>query len=188
MWGDLLCPGEHVTCLGYPGEIGNKTVPEQDLSASLPCQTLQVDIAHHTGCSAGKLSSDECRKILATKEDYQQYVQDCNKTGEKALPASAFLLPHDVAYRRKLTVDDQTDGVFYSDVLNASPGVVVAATEQLVQYRCSTLPQMSGGPCKCHSIVVRRCFVLKDPTQPAIECLVWCSEALQGTAAFRCDA
>lgn len=64
-----------MTCLGYPGEIGNKTVPEQDLSASLPRQTLQVDIDHDTVCSAGKLNIEECVKVLATEEDYQQYVQ-----------------------------------------------------------------------------------------------------------------
>ena len=45
-------------------------------------------------------------------------------------------------------MDDPTDGVYTSDVLNASPGEVVASDGNVVQYKCTTLPQMSGCPCK----------------------------------------
>lgn len=81
--------------------------------------------------------------------------EDCILKGEKPLPAlaAAFLLDQDVAYQRKVSVNDQTDGIFTSDVLNASPGEVVAASDHLVQYRCSILPQMSSGPWKSYSII-----------------------------------
>lgn len=97
---------------------------------------------------AGVLRTDESRRILATTKDYSEYLKECSAKGEPPLPVSAFLLDANIADQRKKMLDNPTDGVFVSNVLNASPGEVVAATEQLVQYRCSTLPQMSGGPCK----------------------------------------
>ena len=98
--------------------------------------------------STGNLSTDKSQRILATEQDYTDYVEECSSSGQQPLPTSAFLLESSVADKRKKMLDDPTDGVFVSNVLNASPGEVVAATEHLVQYKCSTLPQMSGGPCK----------------------------------------
>lgn len=98
--------------------------------------------------SAGTLSTDDAQRILATQQDYDDYVEDCNSSGQSPFPVSSFMLDPSVADQRKKMLDDPTDGVFVSSVLNASPGEVVAATEHLVQYKCSTLPQMSGGPCK----------------------------------------
>ncbi len=91
---------------------------------------------------------NESQRILATKRDYAEYVEACTLQGAEAKPASSFLLDANVAIQRRHMLDDPTDGVFVSNVLSASPGEVVAANEHLVQYRCSTLPQMSGGPCK----------------------------------------
>ncbi len=98
--------------------------------------------------SAGILSTDESHRILATKRDYNDYVEECSSSGQSPLPVSAFLLNPNIADQRKKMLDDPIDGVFVSNVLNASPGEVVAATEHLVQYKCSTFPQMSGGPCE----------------------------------------
>ena len=59
-------------------------------------------------------------------------------------------------------MDDPTDGVYVSDVLNASPGEMLAADDNVVQYKCTTLPQMSGCPCKvlfaslCHPYFSKR--------------------------------
>ena len=103
---------------------------------------------HGTALIAGILSTDESRRILATAEDYNEYLEECGATGKHPLPVAAFLLDTNIADQGKKMLDDPTDDFFVSNVLNASPGEVVAATEQLVQYRCSTLPQMSGGPCK----------------------------------------
>lgn len=114
----------------------------------IPCGDLLGEGSYVTCLGyPGRLSIDECRRTLATEQDYDNYLQDCDLKGEKPVPASAFLLDQNVAYQRKVSVDDQSDGVFFSDVLNAAPGEVVAASDHLVQYRCSTLPQMSGGPC-----------------------------------------
>lgn len=46
-----------------------------------------------------------------------------------------------------------TDGVYTSDVLNASAGEVVASDGNVVQYKCTTLPQMSGCPCKLPFVI-----------------------------------
>ncbi len=96
----------------------------------------------------GDLSMDQCQHHFATEQDYDQYVEAQQAKGEEALPAHDFMLPPAVAFQRKQLLDDSSQGAYTSNVLNASPGEVIAANDQLVQYKCSTLPQMSGAPCK----------------------------------------
>ena len=90
----------------------------------------------------------QCQRHFATEQDYEQYLEAQQAMGEEVLPALDFELTPAVAFQRKRLLDDSSQGAYASNVLNASPGEVIAANDQLVQYKCSTLPQMSGAPCK----------------------------------------
>ncbi len=83
--------------------------------------------------------------MLAIEQDYAEYLDKWHSHAEEPFPASDYLLDTQTALHR---LDDSRNVVFVSNVLNASPGKVVAAIEHLVQYKCSTLPQMAGGPIK----------------------------------------
>lgn len=96
----------------------------------------------------GPLTLKEASRILATEDDYREHVDMCEQEGNAPLPLSEFKLDLPTALSRRVMMDDPTDGVYTSDVLNASPGEVVASDGNVVQYKCTTLPQMSGCPCK----------------------------------------
>ena len=152
--GESPAPGDLVTCIGYPGEADPDVyaVTCLVLGHRFLMYALLVQVIE----DAGILSTDESRRILATPEDYNEYLEKCSTKKEPPLPVSAFLLDAIGANQRMTMLDDSTDGLYVSNVLNASPGEVVAATEQVVQYRCSILPQMSGGPCKLNVMVQHR--------------------------------
>lgn len=95
----------------------------------------------------GPLTLNEASRILATEEDYREHVDVCKQEGNAPLPTSEFKLDLPTTLSRKMMMDDPTDGVYVSDVLNASPGEILAADDNVVQYKCTTLPQMSGCPC-----------------------------------------
>ena len=99
------------------------------------------------GC-IGPLPLTEASWILATEDDYCEHVDMCEQEGTAPLSISEFKLDLPTAFSRNVMMDDPTDGVYTSDVLNASPGEVVASDGNIVQYKCTTLPQMSGCPCK----------------------------------------
>ena len=86
----------------------------------------------------------EASHILATEDDYREHVDMCEQEGTAPFPISEFKLDLATAFSRNVMMDDPTDGVYTSDVLNASPGEVVASDGNIVQYKCTTLPQMSG--------------------------------------------
>ena len=120
---------------------------------NLACVVLLFNLAMRVAgscCStcAGTLPLDEAARVLATEEDYSEYVEQCEQLGDAPCSKAAYRLDMPTAYSRMLFMDDSTDGVFVSNVMNASPGEVVASNGNLVQYRCTTLPQMSGCPCK----------------------------------------
>lgn len=94
------------------------------------------------------LTLKEASRILATKDDYREHVDMCEQEGNAPLPMSDFKSDSPTALSRRGMMDDPTHGVYTSDVLNASPGEVVASDGNVVQYKCTTLPQMSGCPCK----------------------------------------
>lgn len=96
----------------------------------------------------------EASRILATEDDYREHVDMCEQEGTAPFPISEFKLDLPTALSRKQMMDDPTDGVYTSDVLNASPGEVVASDGNIVQYKCTTLPQMSGCPCKLSLLAV----------------------------------
>ena len=152
--GDSPAPGDLVTCIGYPGEAYPDVYAVTCLVSGH--RFLMYAFLVKVTVDAGILSTDESRRILATTEDYNEYLEECSTKEEPPLPVSAFLLDAIIANQRMNMLDDSTDGVYVSNVLNASPGKVVAATEQVVQYRCSILPQMSGGPCKLKIMVQHR--------------------------------
>ena len=154
--GQSPAAGEMVTCIGYPG----KHVCFLSWTFHHACCVLYFEpLSVYICACTGPLTLNEASKILATEEDYREHVDVCKQEGNAPLPTSEFKLDLPTALARKMMMDDATDGVYVSDVLNASPGEILAADGNVVQHKCTTLPQMSGCPCKllfaslCHPYV-----------------------------------
>ena len=79
----------------------------------------------------GDLSLDQCQRHFATEQDYEQYVETQLAMGKEVPLARDFKLLPAVAFQRKQLLDDSCQGVYASNVLNASRGEVIAANDQL---------------------------------------------------------
>ena len=97
---------------------------------------------------AGPFLLDQAARALATEETYTEYEEDRKQLGYALLSKAAFRLDMQTALSGMVMMDDPTDGIFVSNVLNASPGEIVASDLNIVQHKCTTMPPMAGCPCK----------------------------------------
>ena len=97
---------------------------------------------------AAKPTATYAARHFATWRDYEQHCEEADDAGKAPGALEHFRLAPLEAMRRARNFDDADGGVFLSEHLCASPGVVIAANVHVVEHTCSTLPQMSGAPCK----------------------------------------
>lgn len=83
----------------------------------------------------GTLEINKASQILAIEEGNCEHVDSCNQKGIMPLFKSAFKLDFLTTHSRIVMIDDSTDGLSVSNVLNASPEEVVKADGNMVQVQ-----------------------------------------------------
>ena len=99
-------------------------------------------------CFAAKPTASYAAQHFATQLDYARHCEEAAEAGTTPTAPEDFRLELPETLKRARAYDDADGGVFLSERLCASPGVVVAANVHVVEHTCSTLPKMSGAPCK----------------------------------------
>ena len=99
-------------------------------------------------CFAAKPTASYAAQHFATQLDYARHCEEADDAGKAPGALEHFRLEPHEALGRARDYDDADGGVFLSENLCASPGVVIAANVHVVEHTCSTLPGMLGAPCK----------------------------------------
>ena len=95
----------------------------------------------------GQPSVDYAAKHFWSNKDYDMHVRGCKSAGREPDSKETFQLNPRAARDRLLDLCD-SNSAFTVEWLSAAPGAVHAATDKVIEHTCSTLPQMSGAPCK----------------------------------------